>query len=621
MDIFDQISIDKNKKEKPSGDIFDQLSSGPSIDERAKSLIQQNPVLGTAKLPMSFGQKVKTTVENLPDSAIGMAKGMYQIARHPLNTMDAYSSMLAGLALAGIPQQYRKPGTEEKAQTLETAARPVVEKAQAFVQHPVNEMAKFIIEDPIQAMLLMRGFLPKGQITPAVPIRANAIRQAGERTGIPTTLAEETGSPFWQKSETLLERLPGPFGIRKFRERQLTAADTAAKETLGKYIANPENPTFWGNKEFIDSVYQDVRDTASRINLKSGVEKTLSATQELLDRYPSIFESLQDTRTKKILKNIVSDTAEKAPLTFDDLWSLRKGLGISKENARAQGNIEAASVLGKVKNAVDADIDTLSSTSKSGITEKLAAANEAYKRYNVKFEMIQGAYEKAIGKVKSGGGISSEELKSFSPQKFSTALRSILDKETRVKKSGLFAPQEIDELSGTANIMSVVKRAGQFAENPPTGARWIDFLLGPGIGYEAGKTLFGQAGGEGALAGATGVAAYAGLMKFLTTTQIGKNLAFAASKISPTSPAMKMIMQQVYKNMPAILAAETTNKKQQLSDIARITYPNYPIVKPVAKAPAITTPVVTTTANQAREKQQEKKKKDYKRKGNIEDIE
>lgn len=391
------------------------------------------------------------------------------------------------------------------------------------------------VEDAANLLALKGGskLLPKGgpakikmpaRIDKLNAVKNTATRNLSEKWNIPTTLGEDLGNVTLQKSETLLEKVP-VLGIRKFREKQVLAADDAAKGFLGHYIANPKSPDFWGNKEFVDDLYKAVESDAASIRVKTSALDTLKSAAEVLDRYPTIFESIQDQSTKKILKNIADDAAEQT-FSFGDLWMLRKGIGVAKETARGGGNLEAVGVLGKIKTAVDKDIDAISKISGSKVSEKLRAANDAYKHYNVKYEMVQQAYDKAVGKV--GGG------EMFSPKKFSTELKNMIYKNVEIKKNRLFKPGEIEEMTGLANIMQTVKRAGQFAENPPTGNRMADLVLGGGFGY-------GIAANPGA---AATTAAVAGTMTFLTTTKAGKNLIRAAAKMKPNSAVLTSVARK-----------------------------------------------------------------------------
>jgi hypothetical protein len=67
----------------------------------------------------------------------------------------------------------------------------------------------------------------------------------------------------------------------------------------------------------------------------------------------------------------------------------------------------------------------------------------------------------------------------------------------------------------------------------------------------------GVAGGVGAVAGAGTIA---GVTTFLTTTQAGKKIARSASKIEPRSYQMKILMDQIYNQLPKAINIWTQKK-------------------------------------------------------------
>jgi len=387
---------------------------------------------------------------------------------------------------------------------------------------------------------------PVAKVINAVRGKLNSPINVGAKQGISTTLGEDLGSQGLQKLETnVLERVPF-INIQKFRVKQNAEAEGAAKNFLGKYIADGSKPDFWGNKGVVDGLYNQVKEMAGKINVKSSAVDTRTAAQGLLDNYPSIFESLQDQRTKTILRNIVGDTVDRQfagkiltpKFSFTDMWQLRKGLGVARENAKAQGNIEAVGVLSKVRNAVDQDIDAISNSVGSEASGALKNANDAYKKYVIKYEIIQDAFDKA------SGAKGAKEV--FSPKTFATNLKNA-EYESRVaQKTNLFSAEERKEIAGLVNIMQIVKRAGAYMENPPTGNRVFEqYIAGGGvIGAMANAPLTAQVAGVGAIATA--------IPKFLTTTQAGKRFAVAASNLEPDSPAMKVLVEKVMQGARSI---------------------------------------------------------------------
>ena len=141
----------------------------------------------------------------------------------------------------------------------------------------------------------------------------------------------------------------------------------------------------------------------------------------------------------------------------------------------------------------------------------------------------------------------------FSPKTFSTELKKLAS-DPNYKRNVKWSDQEIEQMTGLANILQIAKRGGQYMENPPTGNRWGPLTIGGGIGG-AGYAAAGVAGGMEAL-GTTALTV--GATRFLTTTAMGKRLAMAASKIEPTNPLMNKIVQQVMNQAPKFASTGVT---------------------------------------------------------------
>jgi hypothetical protein len=380
----------------------------------------------------------------------------------------------------------------------------------------------------------------------------NVIESQSSKYGVRTTLGEATGNPIVKKAESWLEQLP-IVGTKGFRQKQQMEAENAAKNHFMQYVIDPTQETTAGmkavNDAHIDKLYDAVKKQASNLP-KAEAPTTATASRELLDRYPDVFNSIQDNKTKRILTDIAGDTKDKTiiskivdknskPYTetvtpkfsVDDLWELRKGVGQAIGDARTD---TAKGQLRHLYGAVSDDLDTLLAQGSGKALNTFKQANEAFKQYSVKFDAMRSAYDKASGTTGAG--------EMFSPKKFSTELKKLAN-DPNYKKNIKWGQGEIDEMTGLANILQVTKRAGQYAENPPTGNRWGSLLGMVGVGGTG-----AVAGGVGGLAGAVGgVASTALITKFLTTTTMGKTLARAASRVEPDSIQMKLIMDRIYK--------------------------------------------------------------------------
>lgn len=387
----------------------------------------------------------------------------------------------------------------------------------------------------------------------------------GDAYGIRTTIGEDTGNTVMQHAESQLEQIP-LIGLQGFRKKQQAEAETAAKVFFAKYVFDPSIETTAAmkssNDAYITHLYDAVRQSGKTLPpVHPAIVK--QRTAEILDQYPGIFESIQDENVKRVLRNIVHDTkdiqvktgvlnAQGQPINrtqpvmtdFNDLWTLRKGLGQEKRDASTD---TAKWVYQQLYNAVNDDMDKMFNIPGSIVGKEFKKANDAFLQYDIKFDVLRQAYDKAVGTTKAG--------EMFSPKKFSTELKNLAN-DPNYKKNIQWNKGEIDEMVGLANILQVVKRSGQFAENPPTGLRYG--LLGTltGLGA-AGGVAGGVAGGTGALAGA---ATIAGIITLLTTTKAGKKIALTASKIEPKSPEMQRVMRMVYNQLPKDITVGTQQK-------------------------------------------------------------
>lgn len=387
----------------------------------------------------------------------------------------------------------------------------------------------------------------------------------GQAHGIRTTLGEDLDNNILKHAESQLEQIP-IIGLQGFRKKQQAEAEQAAKNFFGQYVVNPTLETTAAmkssNDAYINGLYDSVRHLGSTLpsihpaNVKQ-------RTSELLQQYPSIFESIQDGQVKKILKNIAGDVkdttvntgvlnaqgqpinrTQQAMTNFDDMWMLRKGLGQEKRDAPTD---TAKWVYQQLYDAVNEDMNTMFNVPGSIVGKEFKKANDAFIQYDIKFDVLRQAYDKAMGTTKAG--------EMFSPKKFSTELKNLAN-DPQYKKNIKWTPDEVQEMTGLANILQVVKRAGQFAENPPTGLRYglLSALTGMGA---AGGMVGGVEGGVGAVAGAGTIA---GVTTFLTTTQAGKKIARSASKIEPRSYQMKILMDQIYNQLPKAINIWTQKK-------------------------------------------------------------
>lgn len=144
----------------------------------------------------------------------------------------------------------------------------------------------------------------------------------------------------------------------------------------------------------------------------------------------------------------------------------------------------------------------------------------------VRYGLVAQAMDKAVD----------ESRQVFSPAKFAQTLAHL-----REPKDVFFQGQAKRELDGFAKLMRHVERAGQYAENPPTGQRVIPWLLGGAAALNA--PLAAQ------------LAAISGSARALLTTPAGQRFLLAASSLEEGSPAMAKLLQRIERTMPKLAGA------------------------------------------------------------------
>jgi hypothetical protein len=146
----------------------------------------------------------------------------------------------------------------------------------------------------------------------------------------------------------------------------------------------------------------------------------------------------------------------------------------------------------------------------------------------VKYAVLQDAFDSAI----EGGANKTP----FSPAKFAGRLEKLGS-----SKNVIFSASERAQLDGFVKLARAAERAGQYAENPPTGQRAVDLAITAAVGGGAvmePMTAF------------SAVAASATLSKLLTS-DIGRNLLTRASSVPEKSQVWRRIL---YSELPRALA-------------------------------------------------------------------
>jgi hypothetical protein len=136
----------------------------------------------------------------------------------------------------------------------------------------------------------------------------------------------------------------------------------------------------------------------------------------------------------------------------------------------------------------------------------------------LRYQMAENAFDKAWDPNKEV----------FSPAKFAQEFERM-----RAPYNNIFTGGDKAQVDGFVKLMRHVERAGQYAENPPTGNRLVGLAFGLGAGVN--PALAAKGAGISAIA------------KVLFTTEAGKRILLAAKDVPPNSPQMANLLMQVQK--------------------------------------------------------------------------
>lgn len=250
-------------------------------------------------------------------------------------------------------------------------------------------------------------------------------------------------------------------------------------------------------------------------------------------------------------------------VNFSEMRAARSRLGELVDEWGKQG--KSTSGLTQIRTAIDDDLSDFSKNSgKDGLYE-------VYKRADAFYKQLQNGKDKALANsmrsqtpdeiygqfMKVGKGDRAENFYKNLDPKGKAALRyemanTALSKATN-ESTGVFSPAKFAlefermhepyskvfngadkaQMDGFVKLMRHVERAGQYAENPPTGNR----LMGLAMGGAAATNL----------PLAAKAAAASAIAKVLFTTNAGKQILLASKDLPPNSPKLANLMRMAEK--------------------------------------------------------------------------
>jgi hypothetical protein len=308
------------------------------------------------------------------------------------------------------------------------------------------------------------------------------------------------------------------------------------------------------------------------------------------------YQMMRDTPQGKIGSTDGGRTWEpaqsaKADTSFDGVRQLRSDLGslISDyyQGKNAVTGSKGVGILQGIRNAIDDDLNSFAKNSgQPGLKQAWLRADTFYKNAVVPYKntelakaLTDAPADEIFGKfIQAGKGGRAQRFYDALDPKGQSAVRygvvaNALDDATSDAK-GIFSPARFAstirrtaeangvffrgdakaELDGFTKLMDHVTRAGQYAENPPTGQRAIPWIIG-------------ALGGNAAMthpAGAASVWGAAKVAQVMLTSDAGKRFLLAASKVEPGTSAMSRLVDEISSKIPAVagrIAGEATKSE------------------------------------------------------------
>lgn len=531
---------------------------------------------------------------------------------HDVGRAAALTARTGANLVAGIPLMAADFGmaVRDVAENV-VAGRPTFQKNREYASEmfqrgmsdigvPEHETAVEKVSDFAGQVLLgsrlpvpgVRNPAPTAAPSPRVPSRAETVIAEGEKHGVPVFYDDVTNSAVARRLGTAAENL-GSLGTGAGRAAQEKAAGAAAGRVVQSLAPSTGDDVPELVQKGLQTKLGQFRESARRLYDRVGQEldpvgdmprpgfdSTLTAAKQeqaklgtlANDAVVSLVEKYQKAPTGNftLMRNMRSQLADE----ISDFYTGRNtAIG-------AKG----VTILRQMQEALEKDMASFAQASGTRGYNAWRMADGFYRANLVPFkeqgfrDLVKTAEpEKAWRYLLAQGGVRSRAERmyrslddqgrgavryglvkdaldnattpreTFSPAKFAKYLE---DNENAV--STFFKGSELQEIRGFQNLMRHVERAGQFAENPPTGQRVIPFLIGGAAMVEPGTAATVAAAGTG--------------VRALFQTRSGRNLLLAMSRAKEGSPAATRIAQRAVARITAgstIAASGSTATDQE----------------------------------------------------------
>jgi|LGVE01.1.fsa_nt_gb hypothetical protein len=428
--------------------------------------------------------------------------------------------------------------------------------------------------------------------------RATELGALSQEHNVPLFVGELRGSPTFQRVEQMLERVP-LVGTAGKRARQAESLHRAAKSLVDRYgvtddvgeaLQDSLSRTLAGNKQAATELFDQLSEAAAKTGNKVSLGNVRAVVSRIMDNEGQLPAAIQDEKIIAALQKYGS----LEDLPFEVARKVRSRLGkemrkASKQAVSGSASDEEVAALKMLYGAVEDDIAAFAAKEGGEIGGLYQQANSFYRakvvpfkdralrkvgtdefdtdqiigmfikndrpklaqklmgnldpdgRAVVKYAVLKDAFESATGGANKTA---------FSPAKFAGRLERL-----GKSKQSIFPGEELRNIEGFVKLSRAAERAGQFAENPPTGMRWLDASI-------MGGATIGAAVNPGAVASAGGMSL---VLSRMLTTKFGRSVLTRAAGLPEKSRVWERIL---YKDVPRAmaLAGEQITEPEQKQD-------------------------------------------------------
>lgn len=429
------------------------------------------------------------------------------------------------------------------------------------------------------------------------PNAAQQVIQEGQKHGVPVFYDDVTNSAFARRVGVAAEPL-GALGTGSGRAKQAEAARTAASRVVDDLMPSTSDDVPELVQKGLQTRLAQFRGTANRLYTRAAnaldPKGTVPRTQfdQIIAKELAEQEKLGTLANPDVV-NVLQKYAQAPGGNFSLMRNMRSQLADEVSDFYTGRNSaigqKGVTILRELQEALEGDMAQFAKSSGDEGYSAWKAADGFYRANIVPFreagfrDLVKTAEpEKAWRYLMAQGTVKSRAIRmyrsldesgreavryglvkdamdnatnpqgTFSPARFAKYLE---DHENAVNT--FFKGRDLQEIKGFQNLMRHVERAGQFAENPPTGQRVIPYLLGGAAFVE--PTVVASTAGAGLT------------VRGLFQTKTGRDLLLKMSRARPGSPAAQRFASEIGKFLAVSTAVAGTGGQE--SDQMQTTPP------------------------------------------------